>query len=398
MSSNKNKYKYINEGNAHIVLHVENSGYVIRIIKENGHKTTFDTVSSSVSFVNLVMVPLIFGSFMYFHEIIEMSAEEIGDLSVKLKQIRPTYRQVKSVFSNFAIKAPNLAMITPNDVNYCIELKPKEGFLPETLRRSPKCYYCLKQFLKLQEKQVKSKSDYCPLDLFSGNIIRMKRSLLNLLKNPQNNIKLFKNENIIFDEHSNIDCFRNIIADISFDSVNIFLDFIINILLNDGDSNQVLKETPEPTDEKPEKCIESKNLNTKSFLYKLLDVQKISQGFTIDTTRCETDEELAYVSILLSQIKEQNLDLTNETDRKKFFDIVQPEFLALISAVAKDCSIMISFSHAHSDNIPYIQVGDKKLFYRISVTDLEPKAAKTLVKRERTEKMLLGIYEKSLKP
>ncbi|XP_045774576.1 inositol-pentakisphosphate 2-kinase-like isoform X1 [Maniola jurtina] len=391
------KYKYISEGNAHIVLHIIDTNYVIRIIKENGHTTNLDTISNSVNFVNLVMVPLIFGSYNHFHEVITLSSEDIDYLAVDLKEIRPKHRQVKSVFSKFAIKAPNLAMITPNSVNYCLELKPKEGYLSETFKNTSKCYYCLKQFLKMSENQIEHRSDYCPLDLFSGNKTRMKRALLNLLRNPQNNLKLFKNENIVYKEHSNMKNFQDFIKSNLFDSVNMFLDFIIEILLSDGNSNLTVNESPESTIKKPETCIEDMNLNPKSFLHKLLDIQKLSETLEIDYSDSKTDEDLEYVLALLTQIKQHNLDLTKENDRKRFLNIVEDKHLALISAVAKDCSIMISYSLVANDNVPSVKLGEQDIFYRVSVTDLEPKAAKTLVKRRKTEKLLLEIYEKNLK-
>ncbi|XP_069360800.1 inositol-pentakisphosphate 2-kinase-like isoform X1 [Maniola hyperantus] len=390
------KFKYINEGNAHIVLHVTETNYVIRIIKENGHTTNLDTISNSVNFVNLVMVPLIFGSYNHSHEVITLSSEDIDNLHIELKEIRPKHRQVKSVFSKFAIKAPNLVMITPNSVNYCLELKPKEGYLSETFKKASKCYYCLKQFLKMSENQIEHRSEYCPLDLFSGNKTRMKRALLSLLRNPQNNLKLFKNENIVYNENSDMKDFEDFIKNSLFDSVNMFLDFIIDILLSNGKSNLIVKESPVLSTKKPETCIEGTNLDSKSFLHKLLEVQKLSETLEIDTTE-QIIENLEYVPILLNQIKQHNIDLTNERDRKRFLTIVEDKYLALISAVAKDCSIMISYSVAENDNVPCVKLGEQSIFYRVSVTDLEPKAAKTLVKRRKTEQLLLQIFEKKLK-
>ena len=36
-------------------------------------------------------------------------------------------------------------------------------------------------------------AEYCPLDLFSGQIHRMKRAMANLYKDPHNRFKMFKN-------------------------------------------------------------------------------------------------------------------------------------------------------------------------------------------------------------
>ncbi|XP_052747259.1 inositol-pentakisphosphate 2-kinase isoform X1 [Bicyclus anynana] len=392
------RIKYINEGNAHIVLHVIDTDYVIRIIKENGVTANINTISNSVNYVNLVMVPLVFGFNKYRHEVIELPPEEIVKLSIYLKDIRPKHRLVKSVFSKYAIKAPNLAIISSNSENYCLELKPKEGFLSESFKKISKCYYCLKQHLKVDEKQIICKTDYCPLDLFSGDHIRMKRALINLIKNPQNNLKLFQNENIVYDEKSNMEDFEDLITKNIFSSVNKFNDFIIAILLNDGISNLILKESPDLKIVKPNYCYESKNLNANSFLYKLLAIQMVSETFESQPLNLNTieSEDLEYVPILITSMKENNIDLTNEIHRKKFMDTTNSKDLALISAVAKDCSVMISYSLTPNDKLPFVKIDNTDVYYSVSVTDLEPKSPKTLVKRQKTERKLLEIYEKLL--
>ncbi|XP_063850914.1 inositol-pentakisphosphate 2-kinase-like isoform X2 [Scylla paramamosain] len=72
----------------------------------------------------------------------------------------------------------------------CIEIKPKQGFLDRSTPGMPLCRYCVKQFLKAG-KESGSRSGYCPLDLFSGNVDRMRRAVDNLILAPQNNFKVF---------------------------------------------------------------------------------------------------------------------------------------------------------------------------------------------------------------
>lgn len=74
--------------------------------------------------------------------------------------------------------------------NVCIEIKPKQGFLDTSTPGLPLCRYCVKQFLKAG-KESSSRSGYCPLDLFSGNVDRMRRAVDNLILAPQNNFKVF---------------------------------------------------------------------------------------------------------------------------------------------------------------------------------------------------------------
>lgn len=46
------------------------------------------------------------------------------------------------------------------------------------------------------------RSNYCPFDLFSGVEERMKDALKELLKTPQNNLKIFKDGFTVFDQQS----------------------------------------------------------------------------------------------------------------------------------------------------------------------------------------------------
>lgn len=391
MSVLSKKWKYINEGNLHIVLCVIDTNYVIRLIKEDGYMTKMETIRNSVDFVNLVMIPLLFGKKVYYEEIIQLSIEDVAELSEKLSSIRPKHRQVKSIFSHFAIRAPNLTTISNNCENYCIEIKPKEGFICSHFKRYSKCYYCLKQFLKLQEKQIDSTSNYCPLDLFSGEKIRMKRALLNLIKNPQNNFKFFKDGSIIYSEESKND-FETLITKLSiFRSINIFLDFIIDILLSDGTSNIILYVSDGEINLKTGKCYEGSNLKPDSFLNKLLILQMLSETF-LDLTN--ESEDFEYVSKLLYDMQQLNMDLSKLDDRERFLESMNPKYLALISAVAKDCSIMICFSPNSHKSCSSVKIGDKSISYKLSVTDLEPKSMKSLTKRKNTEKKLTQLYEK----
>ncbi|XP_046960285.1 inositol-pentakisphosphate 2-kinase [Vanessa cardui] len=389
--------KYLNEGNVHVVICILNTDYVIRLIKEDG-KTVKDMeiIRNSVSFVNLVMIPLLFGYYQYKEEIIKLSSEDILRLSESLFNVRPKHRRVKSTFSQIAIKAPNLTIISYNSENYCLEIKPKEGFLASNFNKYSKCYYCLKQVLKLQENEVENISGYCPLDLFSGERKRMRKAILNLIKNPQNNLKLFKDGNIVYNETSNVNNFEMLLRNIApYNSLNVFLDLIIKILLSDGISDIVIKESSEEIDinHNTEKCNNDRHkLPANCFLNQLLTLQKLSENIDLDSAT--KNDDFQYVFKLLNDMRELNINLINMDDRKKFLETMDPLYLAMISAVAKDCSIMICMSPQTHDLYPSITINNKSLSYKISVTDLEPKSIKSLTKRKTTEKKLIELYEK----
>mgnify|MGYP002052427680 CR=1 FL=1 len=62
------------------------------------------------------------------------------------------------------------------------------------------CHRCLKQYAKLYKGEIESISKYCPLDLFSGDEMRMKNAIFDLFERPHNRFKVFKNGRILYTE------------------------------------------------------------------------------------------------------------------------------------------------------------------------------------------------------
>ncbi|KOB71546.1 Vacuolar protein-sorting-associated protein 25 [Operophtera brumata] len=391
---------YINEGNAHIVLQLKHTEYVLRIIKDGTKISDFESVQKSVNFVNFVMYPLLCNS-KCVQEVINIPLKELDELRKVLHTVRPENRRIKSVLSKYAIQTLNLTILSPKcPTNYCIEIKPKEGFLASRLKPLSKCYYCLKQYLKLEKSHIEEKSSYCPLDLFSGNKERMKLALMNLIDNPQNNLKLFDNGQVIYHANSTKNDFTEIIRRIDiFHSIMQFLEFIIEILLKDiKKDNDCFEDISRGAGYYPlkvkDECITKTDRDQKrfhnSFLYKLLQIQKLSDNINIDVKAIE-DEGMEYVETLVNQVQAQNLNLNVDQHREWFLKSIDPVHAALLSAIAKDCSIMICFSPNFLEEFSYIQLGTKKISYRLSVTDLEPKKIKSLLKRKETESRMIDI-------
>ncbi|XP_047520198.1 inositol-pentakisphosphate 2-kinase [Pieris napi] len=386
---NNEQWKYINEGNVHIVLQILGTCKVVRLIKGERRNVDVKSYINSIEFVNIVMLPLVCRGYAYKEEIVCLSNNEIKELTITLLQIRPKNRIHKSSISQFALSAPNLTILEPTITNYCVEIKTKEGFLAKTLEVYSRCYYCMKQSLKLCEKQIDKISKYCPLNLYSGDRKRMKLALANLVENPQNNFKMFKNSEIIYNENSSIE-FEQIISLTILNSTNVFFDLIINILLSDGNSDIELKETAVVVPETSYKCNKNQELPKNSFLYNLVEIQSLSNNINIDNIAINEIN----IADLVKKVKDNNFNLSNSIDRKQFIDSVDPLHLALISAVAKDCSVMITFTEQNCEGYPTIRFGDKKMSYRIVVTDLEPKTVKSIIKRKDTEKKLKQLINK----
>ena len=64
------------------------------------------------------------------------------------------------------------------------------------------CHRCLKQYAKLYKGEIQSISRYCPLDLFSGDLMRMKNAIFDLFEKPHNRFKIFKNGRMLYTERT----------------------------------------------------------------------------------------------------------------------------------------------------------------------------------------------------
>lgn len=63
-------------------------------------------------------------------------------------------------------------------------------------------FYCVFQYLKLKTAKISNISQYCPIDLFSNKADRMNRAIKGLIENPQNNLKMFQDGKMVYNEYS----------------------------------------------------------------------------------------------------------------------------------------------------------------------------------------------------
>lgn len=144
---------------------------------------------------------------------------------------------------------------------FCVELKPKQGHVTGLEQFKPYCTNCLLNILKCSvEKKFQKMYDYCPLRLFSGDFNEMKLAFTSLIKNPHNNLRIYKNGQRIFSKETLLS--ENDLAKVlSFNSIDIFIELIIKILLSSPEEKIVDKH--------------KKNLPTDCVLGQLLKAQKL---------------------------------------------------------------------------------------------------------------------------
>ncbi|KAK1137433.1 hypothetical protein K0M31_001943 [Melipona bicolor] len=81
---------------------------------------------------------------------------------------------------------------------------------------------------------ITCRSSYCPFDLFSGAETRMKSALKGLLKSPQNNLKIFKDGVIVYDQESNSSDLECVLTEWFCNSINFtnkgYIDKFCNLI------------------------------------------------------------------------------------------------------------------------------------------------------------------------
>ena len=94
--------------------------------------------------------------------------------------------------------------------------------------KSRVCRYCLSQFHKLKKGSIGRRSQYCPLDLFSGCPQRQRTALLSLIESPQNNFRVFRDINYVYGEDLN-ESLDHVIRDFC-DSRETFIQLLLSSL------------------------------------------------------------------------------------------------------------------------------------------------------------------------
>lgn len=263
---------YRGEGNSSLVVALKSRTKVIRLLKKDGKimKSSQDHHVSqhpmrSLQFIHLIMKPLTEPFLSGPMELVHLKSDFINSLSTIVENHRPSHRLDKTLLldDQYALVMDDLCALPSKLVDgigsnclcgptISIEIKPKQGFLPiRRLLMKPSlndqsankirncCIYGSVQYLKLARGRIREASDYCPINLFSGCPKRMKSALASLLKNPQNNLRIFKDLILAYGENhqskvSQIlgDLFEDGGNPLAIDPEERLLDILVQSLLN----------------------------------------------------------------------------------------------------------------------------------------------------------------------
>ncbi|XP_024946722.1 uncharacterized protein LOC107273612 isoform X2 [Cephus cinctus] len=219
---------YRGEGNANVVIALPRERKVVRFRKSSPGEVSPDAgrarVEREVDFLRSVISGFL-GCYVQTPYILRGNQDDMAALSEAIYAFRPEYRRNKEIVEEYATKFPDYTFLPPSfdtpeahsdepaKYTFCVEIKPKQGFLHDQECQFKKCPYCLTQYYKLKNGTVSQRSRYCPLDLFSGDNDRMQNALRGLLESPQNNLKIFKDGIIVYSQDSCPDDIEHIFAD-----------------------------------------------------------------------------------------------------------------------------------------------------------------------------------------
>ncbi|CAN6446615.1 unnamed protein product [Victoria cruziana] len=279
--------------------------------------------------------------------------------------------------------------------SHCIavEIKPKCGFLPfssfisETNAiKKDVSRFKMHQALKFHQGEISELSLYDPLDLFSGSKERMSRAIKALFTTPQNNFRVFLDGLLIY---GGLGGYSEATYS-STDACEIGKEFVSML---DG----VIKSSND-------QCLQNFiELVTEAFFHsgvlnKLLQVQKLDlfdiEGaihayYDIVSRSCSIcnnsyDEEMIQrCSFFHSLSSEENLKILREY---------------LISATAKDCSVMISFQLRGAGEVDdgcdsiYLTSTSQSFNYKVHFIDLDMKPLKKMVYYYELDQKITSCY------
>ncbi|XP_063796785.1 inositol-pentakisphosphate 2-kinase [Pseudophryne corroboree] len=210
----ENEWSYHGEGNKSLVVSHSQRCVVLRFLKFLPNRSltaeeVYQHLHNILYFGKHIMKQFLGENYVHHGDVVKLPLDFLKRLCVKVQSERPESRCEKEMdVSGYAMCLPDLTRLQTfpfieHRPIFCIEIKPKCGFIPCSAHvtkeiKKKVCRFCMHQHLKVTKGKWKRISKYCPLDLFSGHKQRMHFALMNLLQESQNNLKIFKNGELVY--------------------------------------------------------------------------------------------------------------------------------------------------------------------------------------------------------
>lgn len=432
-------WRYRGEGGANLVISLldEQRGTrkVARFSKSKYKDKDNDAkIDETAFYANSVMGPLLGARFVRPVTIGVVDEDDFEAVRTETLPYRPVERCKKDIRSRKVISSPDCVFLDENHIlntfgdTFSIEVKPKQGW--HQYGQTQLCHRCLKQKAKLHQGEIDTISRYCPLELFSGDLERMKRALFDLYDNPHNRFKIFKNGQLIYTEkkgqQADVDHHlggffgdsnsRAAGAMPDGSGINNLAAVLCSVLLGQAKaSEELISLVPRKKPQCQNKCDTSaKPLPKGCILDVLLSLQKNSGDVNDIGAKALSEKLLGQVkdieelhtlavwyplttaSTLSAKVLEEQLGYSNDFIR----DLRRLQRF-LLSVTAKDVSLLITFRAVNDPNaeqslhLPTVLCHGRLLRVMISVIDLDPKPVHRIPTWIERREEWLNIYLKS---
>ncbi|KAG5893288.1 hypothetical protein JTB14_014301 [Gonioctena quinquepunctata] len=439
---------YRGEGNMNVVISFPKLGKILRIRKTNRPKSLIEWLLIWISdflywywgkgveeelrdlkFYSTVMRPMVGRKYTSEAHQVVLTRKQIQILQNELSKYRPDFRKHKilqygraSLFDDFAFIPQDEYEYLPFQVSedtFAVELKPKQGWRPLSEKHFPACLFCMKQYLKLQNKKIDKRSEYCPEDLFSGDEKRMRSAIKSLIRNPQNNFQVFKNGTLIYGEKSNTDfchtvqnLFENCDEDLE-RLIDEFCELIRKCLITNFMNVDIVEHCKEKLFCEWNKIIQQSNVQSAlpkgCVLEKILSIQMLDTEGSFYYNKLLNRDEIKdwnYINMLLDRIDGKHfclkciiMMLGNTNQNAEEMDLAFVPYL--ISVIMKDCSLMVTLKRIQeniSDNLELkniIKTNHGHFLVNIGVFDLYPKKLSSIKTHCKRNKDIFEAYIKA---
>ncbi|KAJ1843454.1 hypothetical protein LPJ73_005490, partial [Coemansia sp. RSA 2703] len=198
-----------------------------RIIENDGNstsdnkqreKTLLQLYHDRSTFSHDVIGRLLGEKYILSQRLVRVSKYLVTQLNAAAASQRPANRLHKQadIDQTLGLLIPDMAQ---DGQSLTIEIKPKWGFLPTSSNVNPvkhrTCRYCMHKYLKHSVDKI---SEFCPLDLYSGDPARVEQAVDALVANPQNNLRVFVDGNLVdgspAEAVANWDVFKKVLVQI----------------------------------------------------------------------------------------------------------------------------------------------------------------------------------------